>query len=108
MANKGKLNLVDAYKTVCFGVRSLIAIGTGNVVGGIDTDESIGKAMAEVKHPKDFAEEDTLNNVILHALAGIWVVLGSPANRRSRDEPRTEAEEHWEVSTDGESSVHEE
>ena len=108
MASKGKLNLVDAYKTVCFGVRSLIAIGTGNVVGGIDTDESIGKAMAEVKHPKDFAEEDTLNNVILYALVGIWVVLGNPANRRSRDESRTEAEEHWEVSTDGESSVYEE
>lgn len=108
MANKGKLNLVDAYKTVCFGVRSLIAVGTGNVVGGIDTDESIGKAMAEVKNPATLAEEDTLNNVLLHALAGIWVVLGNPANRRHSSEPRTEAEDHWEVNELGESSIHEE
>lgn len=81
--DKRNMDLTDAYKSALFGVRTLFAAATGRVIGGIDTDDAVGKALCELQDPKELAARDPLIGLAMHALAGMWQVLGHPANRLS-------------------------
>jgi hypothetical protein len=81
--NKRTMDLTDAYKSALFGLRTVFAAATGKVIGGIDTDEAVGKALCELQDPKELAARDPVIGIVMHALAGVWQVLGHPANRLS-------------------------
>jgi hypothetical protein len=81
--NKRTMDLTDAYKSALFGVRTVFAAATGRVIGGIDTDDAVGKALCELQDPRELAARDPVIGLVMHALAGMWQVLGHPANRLS-------------------------
>jgi hypothetical protein len=98
--NKRTMDLTDAYKSALFGVRTVFAAATGRVIGGIDTDDAVGKALCELQDPKELAARDPVIGLVMHALAGMWQVLGHPANRLSSQAPKHGPRKKKEVSED--------
>jgi hypothetical protein len=94
--NKRTMDLTYAYNTALYGVRTVFAAATGRVIGGIYTDDAVGKALCELQDPKELAARDPVIGLVMHALAGMWQVLGHPANRlsshRRPEGPKTKKE----------------
>lgn len=84
--DKRNMDLTDAYKSALFGIRTVFAAATGKVIGGVDTDHAVGKALCELQDPKELSARDPVIGLVMHALAGMWQVLGHPANRLSAPE----------------------